>query len=86
MKTHRAGDDDFREFFQGATYFDRRAILHLADLDQLRRIVRVMIESANALRNERGKQFDFFIRPDSPMNSGRENDRDVRSRRSRGCS
>ena len=67
----------FENSFSALTYFDRRAILHLADLDQLRRIVRVMIESANALRNERGKQFDFFIRPDSPMNSGRENDCDV---------
>ena len=36
-----------------------------------------MIESTNALRNERGEQLDLFISSDGPMNSGRENDRDV---------
>jgi len=43
----------------------------------LRSVIGVVIESTNALRNERGEQFDLFIRPHGPMNSGRENDRDI---------
>src|SRR5438874_4431176 len=77
METDRAGDDDFREFPQRAIYFDWRAAIHASDFDELRRTVRIVIQGANALRDKRCEQLDLFIRPDDPMNSGRENNRNV---------
>ncbi len=77
MKANRAGNYDLRKFFQRAVYFDRVAALHRAGADQLRAVVCVVIQRANALRDERGQQLDFFFRPDCAMNAGREENGDV---------
>ena len=52
MKAHPARHDHFRELFQRAIHFDGFSTFHRADLNQLRRIIRIVVDGANALGNE----------------------------------
>src|SRR5260370_10856375 len=57
MKANRAGENYLVEFFQRAIDLDRRAPLSNSELDQLRRIMSVVIDGANTLRDEGREQF-----------------------------
>ena len=74
MKANRAGENYFIEFLQRPVDLYRRTSLHHADLDQLCRIVCVVVDSANALGYEGRQQLRLFISPRSAMNTRGKDD------------
>ena len=80
VKANRTGENYFVEFLKRPVDLDRRAALDDPKLNQLRRIVSIVVDGANALRNEWREQFRLFIRPHGPMNPRGKDDRDVSGR------
>ena len=78
MKANGASQDYFGKVFQRLVHFDRRAVVHRAELDQLRAIVSVVIDCADTLCDEGRQQFGLFIRTNSTVNTGSEYDRNIR--------
>src|SRR3989442_14268886 len=78
MKANGASQDYFGKVFERTIDFDARAVVHLAKLDQLRAIVSIVIDCADALRDEGRQQFFLFIRTNSAVNAGSEYDRNIR--------
>jgi hypothetical protein len=80
VKVDRTRDDDVRVFDKSAVEFDGRAAFGRPELNVLRRIVRTVIERADALDDERREQFAFLFRCDGAMNAGGEDDAQIRRR------
>src|SRR2546425_7528551 len=78
MKANGASQDYFGKVFESLVDFDGRAVVHLAELDQSRAIVSIVIDCADALRDEGRQQFFLFIRTNSAVNAGSEYDRNIR--------
>src|SRR5436190_19368883 len=78
MKANGASQDYFRKVFECPVDFDGRAVFHRAELDRLRAIVSIVIDCADALRDEGRQEFRLFIRANSAVNAGSEYDRNIR--------
>src|SRR5437764_10334623 len=78
MKANGARQDYFGKVFERPVDFDGRAVVHRAELDQLRAIVSIVIDCADALRDEGRQEFRLFIRTNSAVNAGSEYDRNIR--------
>src|SRR5205085_3257258 len=80
METDRAGENDVIVFDERAVKFDGCAVLGHTELDVLRRIIRIVIERAQALRDEGREQCVLLLRGDGAMYAGGEEDPQVRRR------
>src|SRR5437879_10842761 len=78
MKANGASQDYFGKVFERTIDFDGRAVVHRAELDQLRVIVSIVIDCADALGDEGRQQFGLFIRTNGAMNAGSKYDRNIR--------
>ena len=77
MKANRAGENYFGEFLQRPVDLNRGAALRGSDSNQLRRIVGVVVDGANALGDKGRKQFRLLIRPHGTMNTRGKDDRNL---------
>src|SRR5437764_14722584 len=77
VEADRAREDYVRMFEERAVEFDGRAALRLSQGDVLGFVRGVVIEGADALRDERRQEFRTLLASDSAVNAGREDDAQV---------
>src|SRR5712671_2945259 len=76
MKANCTSNDYFAEFLKRPVDLDRRTTLRHSNLNELRRVVSIVVNRANSLGNEWRKQLSLFLGPHCSMNAGGKDDRD----------
>jgi hypothetical protein len=80
VEVDSAGEDDVRVIDERAVDFDGRAALGRAEVDVLSLVLRVVIERADALRDEGREQLSLLGRGDGPVDAGGEDDPQISGR------